>query len=309
MADYTVQSGAGRGAAEATAWTTLTGADLHLLLERADQFLSAGPVSGGAGNDWRGDGEATIHFNERLAGAIRVPLLEQYFSSPWPPEARAVLPSVQAGRVESAGVWSTVLAWCALEALGMMRDASRPETAALELFDRLRLREPLAESFVAVLSSSSLSSDVDNPAKATSISSARSGIALVPAQPGHEPAPAHNASDEQWRAAARIRAAFYGNVFSTESESSASTRSVPLYRWLHDPDVAWLIGVNEHEGVRYVVKEQFERLLWWMALPRLLDLAASPTPDKEAILLLERRLYGRMKAAAESGYRLEALLQ
>ena len=33
------------------------------------------------------------------------------------------------------------------------------------------------------------------------------------------------------------------------------------FSWLHDPDMAWLIGVHSYEGVRYFNKELFEQLL------------------------------------------------
>jgi hypothetical protein len=78
--------------------------------------------------------------------------------------------------------------------------------------------------------------------------------------------------------------------------------------WIHDADVAWLIGVHEHEGVRYFFKEPFERLLWWMSLPAMLEIAAAPQPDPEKLRLLERELASRMDAAKQAGYRVEEML-
>jgi hypothetical protein len=43
-----------------------------------------------------------------------------------------------------------VFIWCVLELLAESIDAEKPEHAALDLFDRLRLREPLAHSFLAL---------------------------------------------------------------------------------------------------------------------------------------------------------------
>ena len=74
--------------------------------------------------------------------------------------------------------------------------------------------------------------------------------------------------------------------------------------WIRDPDAAWLTGVNEYQGVRYFVKEPFERLVWWMALPALLDLAAAASPSPQSVRALERDITAFMKAAAIAGYRL-----
>jgi hypothetical protein len=108
----------------------------------------------------------------------------------------------------------------------------------------------------------------------------------APAQP-HE---------EHWRAVARVRASF-------EHDS----RSTALYAWLHDPDVAWLIGVHEHDGVSYVVKENFGQLLWWMTLRDLLDLAAEEHPHREKLASLEEEIARRMEVMEQAGYRTEAL--
>ena len=49
------------------------------------------------------------------------------------------------------------------------------------------------------------------------------------------------------------------------------------FSWLHDPDVAWLIGVHRYQDAQYFVKEPFERFLWWMTLPALLRMAEDST--------------------------------
>ena len=64
-----------------------------------------------------------------------------------------------------------------------------------------------------------------------------------------------------------------------------------------------MTGVNEYEGVRYFVKEPFKRLVWWMALPALLSLAADASPSPGAVRALERDITARMDAAAAAGYR------
>ena len=47
-------------------------------------------------------------------------------------------------------MWGPVLGWCVLELLAESIDAENPERMALDLFDRLRLREPFAQAFGAL---------------------------------------------------------------------------------------------------------------------------------------------------------------
>jgi glycosidase len=112
--------------------------------------------------------------------------------------------------------------------------------------------------------------------------------------------------DDRWRGAALIRTAFAHAVLAPKPEEG-TTRPVRL-TWLHDPEVAWLLGVHEYEGVRYLVREPFERLLWWMSLRSLLDLAAEEKPDPDKIQDLERALGARVEAAEKAGYNVEVLL-
>ena len=94
---------------------------------------------------------------------------------------------------------------------------------------------------------------------------------------------------------------------STEKKSTPPAAGGPI-SWLHDPDVAWLIGVHRYQDEQYFDKEQFERFLWWMTLPALLRMAQNSTDAKQAVSALERRLERSLLAAAEAGYRVEALL-
>jgi hypothetical protein len=104
----------------------------------------------------------------RLEAALRLPALEARFASPWPAEARDVLPTAAGAPGRAPGLWGTLLAWCALEALGRACDPDDPDRAAVRQFESLRLREPMADA-LAVL--------------------------------GLE-------GEERWRAAARVRASF-----------------------------------------------------------------------------------------------------
>jgi glycosidase len=108
--------------------------------------------------------------------------------------------------------------------------------------------------------------------------------------------------EECWRAAARVRVALAHAPLAPAVELATPVRAA--LDWIRDPDATWLTGVNEYQGVRYFVKEPFERLVWWMALPTLLDLAAAASPSPQAVRALERDITAFMKAAAIAGYRL-----
>ncbi len=257
---------------------------VHSFLVEARRYAStAGAAAAGldSAEKWSGDpDQAADLFERRLKAALRLPDLEHQFSAPWPEEARAVLPSISedskqgstdgaaARKSRQPAIWGTILAWSALEALGNFKDPVQPERAAADLFDRLRLREPMADAFAAL---------------------------------GLE-------GEERWRAAARVRAAFAHPGWAPGADLLSHRATAP-FSWLHDPDVAWLVGLNEHEGVRYFVKEEFERLLWWMALRALLTLASEPHPDPQKLHVVERELNARNRAAAEAGYSVEALFE
>ena len=106
------------------------------------------------------------------------------------------------------------------------------------------------------------------------------------------------ADEERWRAAARLRASF--------AHSSLSTAP---FAWLHDPDVAWVVGVHKYEDVSYLVKEQFERLLWWMNLRTLLEIADTERFDLEKLFAVQKQISIRMLAAEDAGYKVETLEQ
>ena len=77
--------------------------------------------------------------------------------------------------------------------------------------------------------------------------------------------------------------------------------------WL-DPDVRWLTGVHEGEGHLYVVREQYEELLWWLLMPSLLRLAGEATPSRDAIAELSQTVNEALATAEASGYRIDTLL-
>ncbi len=241
-------------------------------------------------------------FRERLRAAMRIPATEALFPAPWTVAARRMLPS-PSPQFTATAMWGPILAWCALELLAESIDVEKSERVALDLFDRLRLRETFGEAFAAL---------------------------------GFE-------GDESWRVAARIKVVLLtgAGVGMTEEASAESTSSAavapseavkpqveavvpealqetPMTEgeekvalapalWL-DPDVRWLTGVHEAEGHYYLVRERYEELLWWLLMPSLLRLAGEPSPSPAAVEELSTTVAEALATAEAAGYRIDALL-
>jgi glycosidase len=88
-------------------------------------------------------------FRERLRSAMRIPAIEAAFPAPWTAAARRVLPS-PSPQFTATAMWGPILAWSVLTLLAESIDAETPQPVSLDLFDRLRLREPFAQSFTAL---------------------------------------------------------------------------------------------------------------------------------------------------------------
>jgi hypothetical protein len=204
-----------------------------------------------------------------VEAAKRLDPLVKQFPSALTGQVKSVLPvdAVEEGPTIDP-LWSSVVAWAAVEALGSYCDPGNAHAAAAELFDALRLREVIAEALSLV------------------------GMS----------------GEDRWRAAARVRSAFAHASWAPGAKPTPGRAQAP-FSWLHDPEVAWLIGVHEWEGERYFNKEEFERFLWWMALRALMDAVAAPGHDEVSINAIRTDLECRLKSAEDAGYRVEALLK
>jgi hypothetical protein len=106
-----------------------------------------------------------------------------------------------------------------------------------------------------------------------------------------------------WQAAAQVRL-----LLSPAALAPNAIASPQL--WIQ-PDVRWLAGVNNADGVDYFNQQQFDELLTWLQLPALLDAAQSrPAPAASApgIPAIEAAVTHAQQAAARSGYKLETFL-
>jgi len=232
-------------------------------------------------------------FRERLRAAMRIPALEGLSPAPWSGAARHVLPSPSPRRTATA-MWGPVLAWSVLELLAESIDAAEPERAALNLFDRLRLREPFAHAFARL----------GFEGEESWHAAARIKVVLLT---GTEEVKAKESEAEELEAEAAME--WEGPVKPPAVEPDAVPERVglPPDLWL-DPDVRWLTGVHEAEGHEYLICEPYEELLWWMRMPKLLRLAGEPAPSRAAVDALSHTVAEALAAAKAAGYRVELLV-
>jgi len=222
-------------------------------------------------------------FRDCVRHAIQIPTLETLFPQPWPVAARRVLPS-QSPRDRAITLWGPVFAWCVIDCVASSIHPDDPNGVGLELFDRLRLREPLAHAFSAL---------------------------------GAE-------GEASWRDAARLRVllrsraaqdqstaglAGLAQPATSERQPTRSEKNIPFPTALwSDPEVRWLMGVHEAEGRNYLVKEPFEELLWWFQLPELLKLAAMASPDRAIADRIVKTVEDAIAVVEASGYQPDKML-
>jgi glycosidase len=244
-------------------------------------------------------------FRQRVRAAMRIPALENLFPAPWPTAARRVLPSQSPHRTATA-VWGPVLAWSVLGLLAESVSPANPQRAALDLFDRLHLREPLANAFQALGFESEESWRVAARIKVALLIEARvfeqpaadkpiqpESIDAEPVAPGTVIAPAPAAGGE-----------------ALPPAPAAPAPLIPVLSpalW-QDPDVRWLTGAHEDKGRSYFVKESYEELLWWLQLPALCKLAADAVPARSAVQQIGNAVTEATTAAARAAYRIDELI-
>jgi glycosidase len=232
-------------------------------------------------------------FNELLRAAMRMPQVEALFPAPWTTAARRMLPS-PSPEVTATEMWGPVLAWSLIQLLAGGIDKEHTETAALDIFDRLRLREPLGRAFAA------LGFEGEEAWRAAARIKV---LLLVKAGIGKEQ-----------EAASVVKASFKPMKTTAKQETNPEMPSpldgkvaIAPALWL-DPDVSWLCGVHEAEGHTYLIREQYEELLWWLLMPSLLRLAGEIAPSRLAVAELSETVAAALATAEAAGYRVDKLL-
>lgn len=238
-------------------------------------------------------------YRKCLRGAMRLLSVEAMMPAPWSAAARRVLPAASP-HVPATALWGPVMTWCLLQILAEAVDGDNISQTALDLFDRLRLREPLAQSFNAM----GLEGEEGWRAAAR-----LKLLLLVESGAGKEitqiPSSEKTAADPLTKAAETF-VSEATSVAPAPTQAGASRMSASMWQ---DPDVRWLTGYNEAQGHAYVVRERYEELLWWLALPELLKLANMAGPTRAAAAAINWSIEQAMTAIEKAGYRVDVLLK
>ncbi len=268
--------------------------------------------------------------NALLQANMRTPSIESLFPAPWTAAARRVLPSTSP-QLTATAMWGPVLAWCALELLSTSIDSARPDRIALDLFDRLRLRAPLAHAFAALGFEGEEAWRVAARIKVLLLIRAGVGTPQPPpptapgptgAEPADaEPAGAPGLASETWEskgADAKLRpvpsdtpgpshlGTWEAKFLPATAQPKHEPTALPPALW-SDPDVRWLTGAHEAEGHTYFIRERYEELLWWLLLPSLMRLAGKSVPTIAAAAELSAAVDAALDAAKAAGYRVDVL--
>jgi glycosidase len=234
-----------------------------------------------------------------LRAATRLPALEALFPEKWNAPARRVIPN-EHPEVSSTALWGPVLAWCMLQVLAESIDPENWYQIALELFDRLRLREPLAQAFHAL----GLEEEDGwmGAARVKVLLLMQSGVgAKTPPKPEKPETPEAAEATEPVETPAAAEGA------NAKGQATAEELIVPPGLW-NDPDVSWLTGAHIAGDHTYLVREQYEGLLWWLALPRLLLIAESTAPHRADAAMILDDISKALVTLEGAGYRLDELL-
>ena len=247
-------------------------------------------------------GELAPAYRERLRAALRIPAIEALFPTPWTAAARRMLPS-PSPQFTATAMWGPILAWCALELLAESINKEEPERVALDLFDRLRLREPFAQAFTALGFEGEEAWRVAARIKVVLLTGAGKGEeASGIAEPS---ASAEKATSEE----AAITADAPIPTSGAEEPATPIDEKVALAPALwFDPDVHWLTGVHEAGGHLYLVRESYEELLWWLLMPSLLRLAGEKAPSRADVEELSKTVEEALATAKAAKYRVDELL-
>jgi hypothetical protein len=109
--------------------------------------------------------------------------------------------------------------------------------------------------------------------------------------------------EDAWRAAARVRILLSGSYKG--SGLLIEPGKVALEFW-EEPDVRWLLGVNESEGILYFNKECLEEMFWWLQLPALIAQLESGAP--QSLSGIREHYETQLAKAKQAGYKLQDYL-
>jgi glycosidase len=250
-------------------------------------------------------------FRERVRAMMALPLLESHFTAPWPAEAHNVLP-VKNPTANNTNIWGPILFEALFALLVESMGAEHPEQLALDLFDRLRLREPLAQSFAALGAEGEESWQGAARIRVALLAQTNLSAPEVAAPVAVE---ATTQPVEELDTAEELPLEAIPDLLTAEDAPKIPSRQTvvelpaclwPIALW-QDADVRWLTGTHEAEGHTYFVKESYEELLWWLKLPALLRLAGEAKPDSAAIADISEEIEQAEELTAKAKYSLNKL--
>ena len=253
--------------------------------------------------------EMTVHPNSMapvlrklLREAAHLPALEALFPRQWPQAARRVLPNANP-HMPSTALWGPVLGWCILHVLVEAIDPANAQGTALDLFDRLRLREPLAHAFNALGLEGEMGWRASGGVKVLLLAEAHAAQGAAAAAAEALAAEAAAKAPAKKARASKIPAS--KTPQTTAPEDAARKLVLPRRLWA-DPDVRWLTGAHQADEHTYIVREPYEELLWWLQLPELLRIAGTPAQHRAEVSAIGTRVADALAAIESAGYRLDA---
>jgi hypothetical protein len=111
--------------------------------------------------------------------------------------------------------------------------------------------------------------------------------------------------EDAWRAAARVRILLSG-TYENAGLSEKTVKFSPAF-W-SEPDVRWLLGVNESEGTLYFNKECIEEIFWWLQLPTLVAELEKGKVDPQVLTAMQEQYQAQVAKAKQSGYKFKDYL-
>jgi hypothetical protein len=244
-------------------------------------------------------------FRERLTATMRVPVVEALFAEPWTAAARRVLPS-PSPHIPATAMWGPIIAWCAVETLAESINMEAPEPTALDLFDQLRLRKPLAEAFNALGFDGEAGWRAAARFKVVLLAEAalrRPETESTQAAEGSQQIAIEGTTNNQPRLSTTPQTEEKGPNVSKPTLFAG----LPQQLW-SDPDVRWLTGLHDAESGTYFVREPFEELLWWLQMPKLIRIAGQSTLGKAEFQQIRDSVRESIAEAEKAGYRLQNVM-
>jgi glycosidase len=107
--------------------------------------------------------------------------------------------------------------------------------------------------------------------------------------------------EDSWRAAASIRL-LLSPKFAHPANGATPVLCSSKELW-SDPELKWLLGVNQSNKSTFFSKELFEEMLWWTELPVLLNILEEKKMNRAAVARTESQISAAQTTALQAGYK------